>query len=144
MIFSCFNRLVCFSMGLPTWWRFGLCLRNSSLVFCDVTHRTSVNSKYEVTNENNGATNDSSFGRKMRFCGKWWTISWKHFPVYFALLNSCLAVALLYVIHNTWLAPSTLYWTQSTAFGIEMRRRGSPWIGDNSILAKTFQFRFSV
>ena len=32
MIYLCFSRSVCFSMGSPAWWRFGLCSRGSSLV----------------------------------------------------------------------------------------------------------------
>ena len=32
MIYPCFSRSVCFSMGSPAWWRFGLCLSGSSLV----------------------------------------------------------------------------------------------------------------
>ena len=33
MIYPCFSRSVCFSMGSPAWWRFGLCSSGSSLVF---------------------------------------------------------------------------------------------------------------
>ena len=32
MIYPCFSRSVCFSMGSPAWWRFGLCSSGSSLV----------------------------------------------------------------------------------------------------------------
>ena len=32
MIYPCFIRLVCFLMGSPAWWRFGLCSSRSSLV----------------------------------------------------------------------------------------------------------------
>ena len=32
MIYLCFSRSVCFSMGSPAWWRFGLCSSGSSLV----------------------------------------------------------------------------------------------------------------
>ena len=32
MIYPCFSRSVCFSMGSPAWWRFGLCSSESSLV----------------------------------------------------------------------------------------------------------------
>ena len=32
MIYPCFSRLVCFSMGSPAWWRYGLCSSGSSLV----------------------------------------------------------------------------------------------------------------
>ena len=37
MIYPCFSRSVCFSMGSPAWWRFGLCSSGSSLVsrWCD-------------------------------------------------------------------------------------------------------------
>ena len=33
MIYPCFSRSFCFSMGSPSWWRFGICLCGSSLVF---------------------------------------------------------------------------------------------------------------
>ena len=32
MIYPCFSRSVCFSMGSPAWWRFGLCSSGSCLV----------------------------------------------------------------------------------------------------------------
>ena len=32
MIYPCFSRSVCLSMGSPAWWRFGLCSSGSSLV----------------------------------------------------------------------------------------------------------------
>ena len=32
MIYPCFSRSVCFSMGSPAWWRFGLCSSGSSLM----------------------------------------------------------------------------------------------------------------
>ena len=32
MTYPCFSRSVCFSMGSPAWWRFGLCSSGSSLV----------------------------------------------------------------------------------------------------------------
>ena len=32
MIYPCFSRSVCFFMGSPAWWRFGLCSSGSSLV----------------------------------------------------------------------------------------------------------------
>ena len=32
MMYPCFSRSICLSMGLPAWWRFGLCSSGSSLV----------------------------------------------------------------------------------------------------------------
>ena len=32
IIYQCFSRSVCLSMGSPAWWRFGLCSSRSSLV----------------------------------------------------------------------------------------------------------------
>ena len=62
MLYPCFSRSVCFSMGSPAWWRFGLCSSGSSLVSDDVTLR-SCTREFQ--------------GRQMRF---WWmlsTMSWK-------------------------------------------------------------------
>ena len=48
MIYSCFSRSVCFSMGPPAWWRFGLCSSGSSLVSRWGDARARANFKCDV------------------------------------------------------------------------------------------------
>ena len=81
MIYPCFSRSVYFSMGLPAWWRFGLCSGRSSPEsrWRDVT----LVREFQMWRRRCKQINSHWFqGRQMRF---WWTrstISWKYLMIY--------------------------------------------------------------
>ena len=81
MIYPCFSRSVCFSMGLPAWWRFGLCLSGSSLIAG--WRDTPLVCEFQMWHSRCKQIDPHSFqGRQMHF---WWmcsTISWKYFIKY--------------------------------------------------------------
>ena len=87
MIYPCFSRSVCFPMGSPAWWRFGLCSSGSSLVsrWRDVT----LVREFQMWRRRCQQTDPHWFqGRQMRFGGMLSTISWKSFMIYKVRLSS--------------------------------------------------------
>ena len=76
MIYPCFSRSVCFSMGSPAWWRFGLCSSGSSLV--SRWRDDPLVREFQMRRRRCKQRDPYWFqGRQMRF---WWmlsTISWK-------------------------------------------------------------------
>ena len=85
MTYPCFSRSVCFSMGSPAWWRFGLFSSGSSLV--SWWHDVTLVHKFQMWRCRCKQIHPQWFqGRQMHF---WWmlsTISWKHFMIYKARL----------------------------------------------------------
>ena len=75
MIYLCFSRPVCFSMGSPAWWRFDLCSSGISLV--------SRWREFQMWRRRCKQIGPHSFQRRqMRFCWMWSTISWKCVIIY--------------------------------------------------------------
>ena len=77
MIYPCFSRSVCFSMGSPAWWRFGLFQAGVPSCPRDVTLR-SCTREFQMWRRRCKQIDPHWFqGRQMRF---WWmlsTMSWK-------------------------------------------------------------------
>ena len=68
MVYPCFSRSVCFSMGSPAWWRFGLCSSGSSLV--SRWHDAPLVREIQIWRRRCKQIDLRSFGRRlMRF---WW------------------------------------------------------------------------
>ena len=80
-IYPCFSRSVCFSMGSPAWWSFGLCSSGSSLVsrWRDVP----LVRDFQMWRRRCKQIDPHWFqGRQVRFWWMWSTISWKYFKIY--------------------------------------------------------------
>ena len=87
MIYPCCSRSVCYLMGSPAWWRFGLCSSGSSLVpRCrDVT----LVCEFQMWRRGCKQIDPHWFEeRQMRFWWMWLTISWKYFIIYLVWLCS--------------------------------------------------------
>ena len=70
MIYPCFSRLVCFFMGLPAWWRCGLCSSGSSLV--SQWRSAPLVREFQMWHRRCKQTDPYWFqGRQMRF---WWML----------------------------------------------------------------------
>ena len=81
MIYPCFSRSVCFSMGSPTSWRFGLCSSGSSLVsrWRDIL----LVCEFQMWCRRCKQIDPHWFqGRQMRFWWMWSTILWKYFIIH--------------------------------------------------------------
>ena len=76
MIYPCFSRSVCFSMGSPAWWRFGLCSSGSSLV--SRWRDAPLVREFQMWRRRCKQTDPHWFqGRQVRFLWMLSTISWK-------------------------------------------------------------------
>ena len=81
MIYPCFSRLVCFSMGSLTSWRFGLCSSGSSLK--SQWHDTGLMRKFQMWHHRCKQIDLHWIqGCQMHFWRMWSTISWKYFIIY--------------------------------------------------------------
>ena len=71
MIYPCFSRSVCFSMGSPAWWRFGLCSSGSSLV---CRWHDACTREFQMWRRRCKQIDPRWFqGRQLRF---WWMLIW--------------------------------------------------------------------
>ena len=87
MIYPCFSRSVCFSMGSLAWWRLGLCSSGSSLV--SRWRDAPLVREFQMWRRRCKQRDPHWFqGRQMRFWWMWSTISWKYFLIYQARLFS--------------------------------------------------------
>ena len=134
MIYPCFSRSVCFSMGSPAWWRFGLSSSGSSLMsrWCD----TPLVRKFQMWHSRCKKIDLCWFqGCQMHFWWMWSTVLWKKFlnisgpTVWY---SKYLTRALLHPIFSSLLAPATACESQATACDIKITL-DMVWIGVNCI-----------
>ena len=130
MIYPFFSRSVCFAMGSPAWWRFGLCSSGSSPV--TRWRDAPLERKFQMWRRRCKQIDPHWF--QGRFWWIWSTISWKYSIIYPVRLFSTavLTRSLLHPIFNSLLVPATACESQATACDIEISL-DMLWIGVNCI-----------